>query len=871
MVLRARCRQGSGMGRVQGSVAGAAIATALMCSVASAPASAQTMNDALSSRMQNDPNARLLAEAKELIYDNERNVVTASGNAELHYQGRTLQADRVVYDRNSGRVFAEGNARLTEANGAVITGDRFELTDDFKNGFIDSLRLTQTVKDRSGLVTARFSAPRAERIEGESMVFERGTYTACEPCRENPERPPLWQVKSARIIHNNSEKTIYYENSTLEFAGIPVAYVPYFWSPDPTEKRRTGFLAPHYLSGSAIGTGVGVPFFWNLAPNYDVTITPTFLSRQGVLGNVEWRHRLMTGSYNIRAAGIFQQEGDAFLPAPLGPRDREFRGSLETTGRFHINERWRWGWDIAVLSDKWFLNNYRVRSESIGANYTGLRESISTLYLQGQGDRSWFDMRGYYFRGLTSYDWQKQLPVVLPVIDYNKRIDGPQPLGGEVGIDVNVTNLHRDAASFVQPGRITSLFFPNIGGGVFPLYETCTVFQRGQCLVRGIAGDYTRASATVSWRRTFIDGMGQSWTPFAYLRGDAYGVRPDFTNFQNPMLANFIGGDTAGARFMPAIGLEYRYPFAGALGTWGTQQLEPIAQIIARPNESRIGSLPNEDAQSLVFDDTSLFNWNKFSGYDRIEGGVRANLGLKYSIQGPNGFYADALFGQSYQVAGRNSYAVGDIANVGLNSGLDSNPSDYVGRTIVSPNQNISFMSRARFDKDDFSIRRFEAGLVANLNPIAPITTSLMYARYAAQPELGLNQRREGIVASAGYNLTSRWSINGGVTFDLDRYLPSRDAFASAYASYTAGGSIGTAPVYRRPSPWTPIGSSLRIAYSDECTTFSVSYIHTPAAFNGGTREAGRLFLVQLDLRTLGQVNAKHDLSPQGASEGVAR
>ena len=104
MVLRGRRRQGSEMTRVEGSVAGLAIATALMCLAAPVPASAQTMNDAISSRVQNDGKSRLLAEAKELIYDNEKNVVTASGDAELHYQGRTLQADRVVYDRKSGRV-----------------------------------------------------------------------------------------------------------------------------------------------------------------------------------------------------------------------------------------------------------------------------------------------------------------------------------------------------------------------------------------------------------------------------------------------------------------------------------------------------------------------------------------------------------------------------------------------------------------------------------------------------------------------------------------------------------------------------------------------------------------------------------------------
>ena len=89
---------------------------------------------------------------------------------------------------------AEGNARLTDTSGAVITGDRFELTDDFKSGFIDSLRVVQSTTDEIGPVTTRFSAPRAERAAGETTTFERGTYTACEPCQDNPERPPLWNT-----------------------------------------------------------------------------------------------------------------------------------------------------------------------------------------------------------------------------------------------------------------------------------------------------------------------------------------------------------------------------------------------------------------------------------------------------------------------------------------------------------------------------------------------------------------------------------------------------------------------------------------------------------------------------------------------------
>jgi LPS-assembly protein len=194
----------------------------------------------------------------------------------------------------------------------VVTGSRFELTDDFKNGFIESLRVEQTVTMQGQTVRARFSAPRAERIEGEQTVFDRGIYTACEACKDAPERPPLWQVKAARIIHNNSEKTIYYENASLEIAGIPVAYMPYFWTPDPTVKRKTGFLAPRYVSSPSLGVGASIPFFWAIAPNYDLTVEPTFLTRQGVLGQAEFRHRLDTGSYNVRAAGIYQLD-----PSPI--------------------------------------------------------------------------------------------------------------------------------------------------------------------------------------------------------------------------------------------------------------------------------------------------------------------------------------------------------------------------------------------------------------------------------------------------------------------------------------------------------------------------------------------------------------------------
>ena len=236
-------------------IAGTAVAHAQAAAkVLAAPSAPKAAADTAQSK------ERMVVDAQEIVYDNKNNTVSAVGSVQIFHQGRTIEADKVVYDRASKRVRAMGNARITEANGTIITGDTFDLTDDFKTGFIDSMRVENPDK-------TRFTSPRGERTDGQSMVFDKGIYTACEPCKDNPEKPPLWQVRSARIIHDAGEKMVYYEGSRVEFWGVPIAYIPYFSAPDATVKRKSGFLAPHYITTGPLGYGVAIPYFWNLAPN----------------------------------------------------------------------------------------------------------------------------------------------------------------------------------------------------------------------------------------------------------------------------------------------------------------------------------------------------------------------------------------------------------------------------------------------------------------------------------------------------------------------------------------------------------------------------------------------------------------------------
>ena len=112
-------------------------------------------------------------------------------------------------------------------------------------------------------------------------MLDQGIYTACEPCKAHPEWPPEWQVRAAKIIENQQTHIIYFENAWVDVYGIPIAYVPFASAPDPTVTRQSGVLAPFYTTQTSLGLSVSVPYFLALAPNYDLTITPSYYSLQG--------------------------------------------------------------------------------------------------------------------------------------------------------------------------------------------------------------------------------------------------------------------------------------------------------------------------------------------------------------------------------------------------------------------------------------------------------------------------------------------------------------------------------------------------------------------------------------------------------------
>lgn len=760
------------------------LSVALLTSVAvcaMAPAAplvhAQSLSDSASMAGNVPDDAKLLLAANELVYDRDAERVVANGAVQINYAGYQMVARQVVYDQKTGRVTAAGNIELVEPTGNRIYADSLDVTDNFSDGFLRALRVEST--DNTRLV-----AESAQRVGGTQMILHKGVYTACLPCAENPSRPPLWQVKAERVVQDGTKKTVRLERARFELFGKSLVTLPFIEVPDNTVKRKSGFLFPQFRSGENVGFGIAVPYYIAIAPDRDATITTTGFSAQGVLLEAEVRQRFEKGQANIRIAGISQMNTDEFT-AGTSDAERDTRGLIASKGEFKINPHWTFGWDVMVQSDNNFARTYGIE---------GLNASTNTnvVYLTGIGERNFFDMRGYYFdvqdADLNNTAEKKQA-TVLPVIDYSYY--APELVaGGQLAGTLNFTSLSRFSSEFADTNR----------DGEFDVY-------------RGLKGHMNRLTGELEWERTYDGPGGLQITPLLAARGDVYGLAMDAPG-------NYTGGYTsndAPARYMLTAGIEARYPWLITTAN-SSHIIEPIAQIYARNNEGYAGQLPNEDAQSLVFDASNLFSRNKFSGFDRVEGGTRANVGMRYTGSFDNGIGVRAVIGQSYHLAGLNSYATQDLLAVGSDSGLETDVSDYVASAGFELPIGLSLSAGVRLDEETLDVRRTDVNATYAQDRFE---TSLTFTQVDARPAYSFSNDNQTVTSSTTVKVTENWSVFGSVNYDIDA-----DKFN------------------RR---------SVGISYADECTVFSIAYSdkYDPNAETANDWTIGG----KLVFRTLGEIN----------------
>tara|TARA_Y100001960_G_C14756329_1_gene871439 strand:- start:1114 stop:2850 length:1737 start_codon:yes stop_codon:yes gene_type:complete len=526
--------------------------------------------------------------------------------------------------------------------------------------------------------------------------MSKAVFSACHPCLKNPNRPPLWQIKAFNVTHLQNAQRIDYRDAFLEVYGIPIAYAPFFSHPDPTVKRKSGFLIPTYGSSSELGAKLQVPYHFNLAPSRDATFSPLFTTKEGIVIAGEYRERTDKGQFQIRGSATRVDERNE-NGAKTG--SKENRGHIESTGVFDIDATWRWGFIAERSTDDTYLRRY---------DFSGEDTLTSNIYLEGFRGRTYASAKAYSFQGLRRTDNPGETPLVFPELNYNF-VGDPGRLGQRWSVDANALVLNRSGST-----------------------------------------DSRRTSLGVSWQLPHTSENGQLYTLLASLRSDLYHV-DEVTDRSNTN--NSINGFKG--RLLPRMVFDWRYPHVRRNSLF-SQVIEPVVTIIAAPFGGNPQEIPNEDSQSFEFDDTNLFSSNRFSGFDRWEGGHRVNYGIRYGAYGAGGGYSTALIGQSMRWRGDNTFAD--------KTGLEDRRSDYVGRLNISPSEFFTYAHRFRLDRDSFSIRRNEFDFVLGPKAIRINAGYVALSRELTTDEL--NSREEARI-SGRLQISEFWSASAGTRRDL--------------------------------------------------------------------------------------------------------
>jgi LPS-assembly protein len=621
----------------------------------------------------------VLLSADQITYDESLGIVVASGHVEVAQGERVLLADSVTYNERTGTVTASGNVSLTEPNGDVLFASYAELTDDMKDGVITNIRLLLSDRSRAAAAVGR-------RIGGTRTELDKAVFSPCALCEEDPMRPPLWQLKAVKVIHNQETKTIEYQDAWMEIYGVPVIYTPYLSHPDPTVKRKSGFLSPSFGLSDELGFQTQVPYFWAISPDKDATIAPLFTTKQGLVLAGQYRQRVVDGEMRIDGSATYADH--TRVKGGVETVEKDFRGHIDALGRFDINNHWRWGFDAKRASDKTYLRLYDFSNE---------RTLTSRLFAEGFHARNYSSFRAFAFQGLRDSDDNGEQPIVAPLFDYNFLTE-PSSYGGYYTLDLN-----------------------------------------GMVLTREDGRDSRRLSLRGGWTLPYTAPAGDIYTLRATMRVDGYNVndvdpQSDDPDPEGPTISGFEG------RVFPQLAFDWRYPFVRNHETFH-QIVEPMVGVVVGPNGGNPGEIPNEDSRDLEFDDTNLFAPSRFTGLDRVDGGQRVNYGLRWSLIGNNGLYTSAFLGQSYAFSDNDAFQVG--------SGLEDQLSDIVGRLLLSPHRYVDLLYRFRFSSDDLKAQRNEVDLrlgppALNLD----LTYAFLGEEQGVEAEFGKREEISAIVAS---------------------------------------------------------------------------------------------------------------------------
>lgn len=640
----------------------------------------------------------VMLSAEDVDYDRDKQEVVASGKVEI-VQGDTIMlADRVVYNQLTNTMSATGNVSILESSGNVMFADDLELTDDLKAGVVSNFKAR--LSDNSVFV-----ANSAQKHDDNITELSQAVYSPCRACKTSEGgQSPLWQIHADHVVINREKQEIKYDDAQMQIYGVPVFYTPYFSHPTPGADNKSGLLEPSFKQSTNLGAVYKQPFYYSIAKDKDVTLTPIFTSLEGIVAAGEYRQKFNVGSMILSGSITKPQTRDAGGAVSKG---QDVRGHIDGRGDFAYDENTDWGFNIHRTSDDTYLRRYDFGDDSLLTSrmFVEKHDFIGNAdALSGRNRmRSFASLEALKFDGLTAADNNRTSPLILPLANFNWE-SAPTIHNSRFTLDSNVMALTRDEGSETR-----------------------------------------RLSNTAAWKLPYITGDGHIFEFEASMRADLYSV-DDYLMTNGQEFNGQVG------RFVPQAALTWRYPL---LNSWesGNLLIEPIVMVAASPNSSNSSKIPNEDSQVPEFNASNLFTTNRFAGYDRMETGAQASYGLRGQAQVFDDKYISWLVGQHYRQQTN--------SDVPYTNNSRSTMSDYVGKFDVYYDPFV-VSYRTRIDKDSLSFNQNEFTGSMNYYPVVLYTSYLMLKN---DPTLSDKEEVSGML---GVNLTREWNWSFGATRDLN-------------------------------------------------------------------------------------------------------
>ena len=513
----------------------------------------------------------------ERLYGRPDLETVIEGGAQLRKGDIVIQADRLEYYQPDDQARARGQVRVNRA-GNVYEGPLLELKLESFEGFFSQPRYYFRNNDAHG------EAARLDFLDEHRTVIRQATLTTCTR-RPGPGWLPDWILRASTLRLDNEEEVGTAEGAVLSFMQVPILPIPYLSFP-LTEQRKSGLLPPTPGLDDVNGVELALPYYWNIAPNRDATLTPTLMSKRGINLASEFRYLETDYSGQLRLDLM-----------PNDPLRSINRWGLTANHQANVPNPF----DAGSLALSLSLN--RVSDNNYWRDFTASSATLKQRLLANDATVSWAD--GYFSHSVRTLKWQTLQDVASPIIPPYDRL--PQLS----------TRYQRD----------------DLHGYDLSLQSDYTRFQSTSALTGQPDGE--RALTVLQVARPFLL-PGGFVTPRMQLHATAY-------QFDTP-LAN---GASAASRVVPTLSLDSGLVFerdADMFGRKLRQTLEPRAFYVHTPyRDQRL--LPNYDSGANDFSFATMFTENAFVGNDRIADSNLLTLGLSSRLLDPDTGVESLRFG----------------------------------------------------------------------------------------------------------------------------------------------------------------------------------------------------------------------------------